>query len=40
MLYSNCRMMPSLAFTKILHDNLRKMGNPVPPALQWRWYVW
>ena len=32
----NPRILLTLAFKKMLYDNSRKIGNPVPPALQWR----
>ena len=32
----NPRILLTLALTKMLYDNLRKIGNPVPRALQWR----
>ena len=32
----NPRILHTLAFKKMLHDNSRKIGNPVFSALQWR----
>ena len=36
----NPRVLLALAFKKMLYDDSRKIGNPVPPALQWRCYGW
>ena len=32
----NPKILLTLAFKNMLNDNLRKISNPVPPALQWR----
>ena len=34
----NPRVLLTLAAKKMLYDTSRKMGNLVPPALQWRCY--